>query len=287
MTYETPEALRMALEQRLGNQSDESGVGIDRLRRRVIFERIVARLQVTHPGCWVLKGGMAIEVRLRDDARLTKDIDLGLRHEVTDQEDLQERLAEALDADPFGDGFVLVAGAVVPLAADQVGHGTWRSKVAAHLGGRPFGGIHLDISPRPLELDQTDALPLPNSLAFAGIDAPVIEVIDVHRHAAEKFHGMLKDFGERPNSRVRDLIDLLIFCEHQMLDPKKLAVAVEQVWEERDGVPPPADLPPLPDGWLFRYEGIAADQHLATTSLPAALAVVTALWAAMFPTEET
>lgn len=72
MTYRTPQALRMALEQRLLSRSNESGVGLDRLRRRVLFERIVARLESAEPGRWVLKGGMALEVRLQDDARLTK-----------------------------------------------------------------------------------------------------------------------------------------------------------------------------------------------------------------------
>ena len=100
MTYETPQALRMALEQRLSNQSRESGVSLDRLRRRVIFERIMARLHIAGPGRWVLKGGMALEVRLPDDARVTKDIDLGLRAEVRRREDLHERLVEALSVEP-------------------------------------------------------------------------------------------------------------------------------------------------------------------------------------------
>lgn len=72
MTYETAEALRMALEQRLNNRSRETGISLDRLRRRVVFERIVARLAHAEPGRWVLKGGMALEVRLRDQARLDR-----------------------------------------------------------------------------------------------------------------------------------------------------------------------------------------------------------------------
>lgn len=83
MTYATAQALRMALEQRLLTRSQETGVSLDRLRRRVVFERVVARLQSAEPGRWVLKGGMALEVRLHDRARLTKDLDLGLRDEVT------------------------------------------------------------------------------------------------------------------------------------------------------------------------------------------------------------
>jgi len=81
MTYDTPQALRMALEQRLLTQSQESGIALDRLRRRVVFQRIVTRLQRAEPGPWVLKGGMALEVRLGDNPRLTKEIDLMLLHE--------------------------------------------------------------------------------------------------------------------------------------------------------------------------------------------------------------
>lgn len=58
MTYSTPQALRAALEQRLRNRSADTGVGLDRLRRRGLFERIGARLEAAEPGRWVLKGGI-------------------------------------------------------------------------------------------------------------------------------------------------------------------------------------------------------------------------------------
>jgi hypothetical protein len=207
VNYATPQALRMAIEQRLRNRSEQTGIALDRLRRRIIFERIVARLIIADPGRWVLKGGMALEVRLQDEARLTKDIDLGFRDAVDDAARLHERLIDALAPDPHGDGFVFAPGRPSPLREDGAGDLTWRVSVASMLAGKLFGGIHLDISPRAHELMDTEHLMLPNSLAFADVPASAIEVIDVHRHAAEKFHGMLRDFGERENSRVRDLVE--------------------------------------------------------------------------------
>ncbi len=50
MTYRTPQALRTALEQRLLTQSETAGVALDRLRRRVVFERVLARLHSAEPG---------------------------------------------------------------------------------------------------------------------------------------------------------------------------------------------------------------------------------------------
>lgn len=105
MSYETPQALRTALEARIRNESAANGISPDRLRRRVVFQRIVTRLQRAEPGRWVLKGGMAMEVRLQDAARLTKDLDLGLRDADIDPAELRDRLIEALVRDDDGDGF--------------------------------------------------------------------------------------------------------------------------------------------------------------------------------------
>lgn len=286
MTYETVKALRVALDQRLLNQSRVSGINLDRLRRRVVFERVVARLEAAEPGQWVLKGGMALEVRLGDEARLTKDIDMGLRGEVCEAAQLHDRLVETLAADPFDDRFVITTGHVTQLREDGAGQVAWRAKVAARLAGKLFGAVQLDVSPRAHELDQTDTVFLPNSLAFAGIDSIAIEIIDVHRHAAEKYHAMLRDFGDRENSRVRDLVDLVILCEHQMLDATTLAGAVAKVWRERNGVPPLMAFPELPDGWPARYEQLALDHGLTTTSFAVAVATVQGLWTDMFSTEE-
>ncbi len=277
----------MALEHRLLSRSTETGVALDRLRRRVLFERIVARLESAEPGCWVLKGGMALEVRLRDDARLTKDIDLGLRGHVPEPADLHERLIGTLAVDLDGDGFALTVGTPTKLREDGGGHLTWRVMVAAALAGKHFGSIQIDVSPRAHELEDTDRVELPNSLEFAGIPTPTVEIINIARHAAEKFHAMLRDFGDRENSRVRDLVDLIILVEHDLLVPAAVASAATQVWAERDGVEPPVRIPPLPESWPARYERLAAEHALDAQSFPAAAAHVERLWAEMYPTEET
>ncbi|MBA2280183.1 MAG: nucleotidyl transferase AbiEii/AbiGii toxin family protein [Acidimicrobiia bacterium] len=286
MSYDTPKALRMALEQRLLSRSEATGISLDRLRRRVLFERIVARLQAAEPGLWVIKGGMALEVRLRDDARLTKDLDLGLRAEVHDGVALEERLIEALSVDADGDRFVLSVGSVKRLMEDGDGQATWRAQIAATLADKPFGGIQVDVSPRAHELDATDLVPLPNSLEFAGIATPVVEVVDLQRHIAEKFHGMLKVFDDRVNSRVRDLVDLVILSEHGLIDAAVAATAVRAVWTERGSTPPPV-LPPLPTTWPDRYERLATEHGLDAATFPDAVAVVATLWSQMFATKET
>jgi hypothetical protein len=243
-----------------------------------MFERIVARLEAADPGRWVLKGGMALEVRLGDDARLTKDLDLGLRAEVETGAGIQERLVEVLAVDRDGDGFEFAAGVPQILGADGAGHVTWRLSVSAQLAGRTFGGLRLDVSPRAHELAVTEHLTLPNSLAFAGIPPVMAEIVDVNRHAAEKLHAMLRDFGERENTRVRDLVDVILLVEHDLLTPSRLAQAVRQVWSERDGGAPPAELPAFPESWPARYERLVAQQGMIAVEYTAARTLVERLW---------
>ncbi|CAM3934678.1 nucleotidyl transferase AbiEii/AbiGii toxin family protein [Mycobacterium senriense] len=226
---------------------------------------------------------MALEVRLGGSARATKDIDVGFREGVSDAADLRDRLIADLSVDIVGDRFVLEVGEPAQLREDGGGHLTWRVPVTALLADRHFGAIKLDVSPRAHELNNTDRLPLPNSLAFAGIPTTEVEIIDVERHAAEKFHAMTRDYGDRDNSRVRDLLDLVILIEYGLIAPGGVAVAARAVWAERDAADPPSQLPPFPSSWPHRYEELAADYDVDARTFPRGAGLVQALWIQMFP----
>ena len=48
-----------------------------RLRKAVVFDRLLARLVAVAGNCWVLKGAVALDYRLGPGTRTTKDVDLG------------------------------------------------------------------------------------------------------------------------------------------------------------------------------------------------------------------
>ena len=83
MNYVTAAAFRTALERRLLDRSRETGMSLVRLRKSVVFDRLLARLLAVAPGRWVLKGALALDYRLGPGTRTTKDVDLGR----TDDED--------------------------------------------------------------------------------------------------------------------------------------------------------------------------------------------------------
>ena len=76
--YQTPAALRRALEDRLLALVRREGGDIQRLRRQTAFDRLLCRLFHESSAPWLLKGGYAMELRIRA-ARTTRDIDLGIR----------------------------------------------------------------------------------------------------------------------------------------------------------------------------------------------------------------
>jgi hypothetical protein len=84
--YATAGAFRKALEERLKRISQAEQMDINRLRRQVSFDRLLARLFRVEPAPWALKGGYALELRFKT-ARSTIDIDLSLQAVVaaTDQ----------------------------------------------------------------------------------------------------------------------------------------------------------------------------------------------------------
>ena len=109
--YKTSQAFRTALETRLREIAHSRGTDLQRLRRRVAFERLLARLfsQVDPP--WLLKGGYALELRLQERARSTLDLDLtipeldrlrlmmGADRETPSSELVHEYLQQAAAAD--------------------------------------------------------------------------------------------------------------------------------------------------------------------------------------------
>jgi len=71
LRYQSGGAFREALEQRLRDRSLKTGIPLVRLRKRVVSDRFLARLLQDQPGLWVVKGGLALQLRLGDQAPST------------------------------------------------------------------------------------------------------------------------------------------------------------------------------------------------------------------------
>ena len=161
MRYRRPEAFRAALEQRLKNEAETGGVALMRLRKRVAFERFLARLAVTEGG-WVLKGAFALELRLGLRTRATKDIDLA---RAGDEEAATEHLNAAAVVD-LGDFFSFEVRRT-PGLDDAAGFNAVRYTARADLAGRRFEQFPVDVALGEPSPGQAELLRAPDLLAFA------------------------------------------------------------------------------------------------------------------------
>lgn len=126
-TYNSPTTFRRALEDRLKQIREAENLDFQRLLREVAFDRLLARLFAVKDAPWVLKGGYALELRLKE-ARVARDIYLALRHALGAEKGrpinsvIQQALQDAA-SDDLGDYFSFVIG-----------------EAMRDLDGAPYGG---------------------------------------------------------------------------------------------------------------------------------------------------
>ncbi|WP_433512667.1 nucleotidyl transferase AbiEii/AbiGii toxin family protein [Nonomuraea sp. CA-143628] len=275
--YATSVDLRRALEARLKCQADESGTDLSRLRRVAVFDRICARLSIVERR-WVLKGGTSLEFRLGGRARATKDLDLALWNGPHDGEVLREELIETLSIDVDRDGFVFSVGRPNMLDADAAGRPGWRFSVDSALAGKSFSQIRLDIVLRGEELAATELIPLPGVLAFADIPPRMIDSVDRRQHFAEKLHALTRNYDSRPNTRVKDLVDLILLIEDGLPADRGLLDVVNHVFAVRATHAVPVLIPDPPPVWKSDYPKLAEDLTRASPDLANALDLLRAHW---------
>ena len=288
--YASTAAFRRALEDRLARLSAQEATDLARLQKRVAFERLLARLFPEGEGRqqpWLLKGGYALEMRLKHTARATKDIDLtvpdalALGLEAAGGESVSERvldrLREAVEKDRAGDGFEFRVGApmqdlaMAPLAGA-------RYPVECVLAGRTFTRFHLDVGvgdaiAQPADLIEGHAL-----LAFADIVPARAIVVPLTVHFAEKLHAYTRPRTGTPNSRVRDLADMVLLIRLGLRPDEALRTAVEATFARRATHPVPGIVPSPPAEWSPTYARIAADIRLDIDDAAAAHRLIADFW---------
>jgi hypothetical protein len=268
--YATAAAFRRALEGRLQGIAGKEGVDLQRLRRQVAFDRLLARLfQEVQPSAlpWALKGGYAMEVRIKA-ARTTKDIDLTMRSLLSpgekkdDEKNLAvlEKLQEAaaFNGDDF---FVYTIGE--PIAdLDAAPYGGARFPVEARLDGRLFVGFHLDVGIGDAVMEPLEVIEGRDWLGFAGIASPSLYMIPREQQFAEKLHAYTLPRQGAANTRVRDLVDMVLLIQSGTLVKSKVAEAVRVTFDRRGTHAVPNILPQPPADWQKPYEALAKECRL-------------------------
>lgn len=254
MRYTDAPAFRQALEQRLKDRANSDGARLVRERKRVAFDRLLARLLAVANGQWLLKGGFALDLRLTARARSTKDIDIEWR---AGEEDLLDALLDAADHDA-GDFFVFaIERAGVP--EDRLG-GSHRFRVSASLAGRPFETFLLDVGFRADDARKTETLHTEDLLGFAGIEPVEVDAVPLELQVAEKLHAYTRTYeGGRTSTRPKDLVDLALIAELSRLDAAVLRHEIDTIFALRGTHSAPKTLPFPPAEWATPFRRLAKE----------------------------
>lgn len=230
---------------------------------------------------WVLKGGYALELRFHR-ARATKDLDLTVRatssvpasaeHQAAA---LRERLQIAVSVQ-LADFFVFDVGEP-GLELNQAPEGGSRFPVDARLDGRTFVKFHIDLGVGDEVIEPLDLVVGEDWLAFAGIRTVAVPTLSTEQHWAEKLHAYTLPRDGAANSRVKDLVDLMLLIELQSMSPTRINVAVSTTFARRGTHPVPTHLPPPPTVWEKPFMALAAECDMVHT-LTSAYESVAAYW---------
>jgi hypothetical protein len=255
-TYSTAFAFRRALEDRLKAASNAEGVDLQRLRRQVAFDRLLARLFAEGSPPWKLKGGYALELKL-SIARTTRDLDLGLSSEVPSGDGLLEALQNSAARDA-GDFFVYMIGEAV-MDLDGGPYGGSRHPVEVNLDGRLFARFHLDLGLGDIQREPCEWTEPRDWLGFAGIPGGRFPSISREEHFAQKLHAYTMPRLGSTNTRVKDLVDLVLLIDSDVMDADRLERDIADTFRRRKTHAVPDTLEPPPEFWGPVFNKLAAE----------------------------
>jgi hypothetical protein len=264
--YSTAGAFRKALEERLTTASLTDQIDLNRLRRQVSFDRLLARLFRQEPAPWVLKGGYALELRFKA-ARSTVDIDLTLQRVaatssgVDTNQVVREMLQNVADV-PLGDWFEYLIGPPV-LDLTAAPYGGARYPVEARMDERIFARFHLDAGIGDVVMQPLDTIICRDWLGFAGIESSQVWMIAREQQFAEKIHAYTLP-RNTANSRVKDLVDLALLIGSGGLDKQRILDALGLTFERRETHDLPVGLVPPPADWQIPFQALAEECGLPT-----------------------
>jgi hypothetical protein len=266
--YASAATFRVALEDRLKRIARDESLDLQRVRRQAAFDRLLCQLFAGPDAPWLLKGGYAMELRLKT-ARTTRDIDLALKQLPVPSADWDANAATVLEAlrevgqVNLQDFFTFVFGDATQ-DLDAAPYGGARFPVDARLAMRTFVKFHLDVSTGDVLREPYESLSGRDWLGFAGIASANFPAVSPEEQFAEKLHAFTLPRVSQENTRVKDLVDLLLLIERARLDAARLPRAIRETFQRRRTHGIPAALASPPDSWSKPFAEMARECGMAT-----------------------
>ena len=199
--YRTHEPFRDALPGHLERRSRELGVPVELLRRRLVFQRFLARLLQMAPNHWILSGGTALDWRLAHGhaqrARTTVDLDFVYRATLEQARAELERAAEM----DLGDYFTFAFDPTARTA--EVEGRSFRFRITASLGPRPYLMFLVDVGMIDLLQWTPDRIVVADPFGDLGFGPLTVRTLPIPHQIAEKVHAITNADQRGPPTHPR------------------------------------------------------------------------------------
>lgn len=211
-SYNTPAALEMAVKAAARKSSQDTGKAIEAYYSGRLLERVFSE-EVPR---FVLKGGRSILARTTD-ARYTRDTDF--LYKGLDLDEALEALKQ-LAAQDLGDFLEFRFVSAVKIAEDQEYRDGYRVVFTPVLGGtKSMNDISIDLVVDQVSSSEADVITPVNRLHIEGLQVFDYHVYSVVSAVADKACATMELHSNgRESTRVRDLVDLVIYLTTETID---------------------------------------------------------------------
>ena len=192
------------------------------------------------------------------------------------REDLQEAAARDL-----GDHFVIHIGAPQQEFDAPPGGGA-RFPAEVLLDRRIFAKFHLDVGIGDIALGSPEWTNGEEFFGFAGISPARFRILPIAQQFAEKVHSYTLPRKSGINSRVKDLVDLVLILDKDAPSHESVKPAIEATFIHRGTHEIPVTIPSAPPTWTSSFTAMAKQVNISETTVEGAVARVNHYWKGVF-----
>ncbi|NEC48366.1 nucleotidyl transferase AbiEii/AbiGii toxin family protein [Actinospica acidiphila] len=208
-------------------------MSVSDLMKIFYFNRLAARVFIKEPDGWLIKGGQALLVRYRGAARLSQDIDLQCAEPERTAEEARELIIDAASLD-LGDYLRYVPGKFLEHGDEARGGAQY---FTVFLGQTNVATIKVDLVVGRTLAGSPEIRTLQSAVDIAWpVDWPQVRLYPVIDHIADKICAMYERHGqngEHGSNRYRDLADLLLISQQEIVPGQAACQALQREAERR------------------------------------------------------
>ena len=215
MRYKTSEGLDKAIKA----AAQASPMDTGRAYAGFFFHRLLCRVFSDPDSRFLLKGGLSMLARTID-ARATRDIDL-----LSTGDDLEEAVEELkrLASVDLGDFVTFSFAGMAPIKAEDEYRSGMNVRFQVRLGNKRLQDISIDLVADDIPQEDFDTVMPVDRITVRDLPTCSYRVYAVESSLADKLCGIVERHHDRPSSRQKDLVDVVVFARSCAIDGTKLS----------------------------------------------------------------